>query len=855
MSLWPRVRAARTLTAEWLWLALLLGALVAAASLGQWLQRLDRVAYDAAMTAWQRPAPKGIVVVAIDQDSLDAIGRWPWSRALHAALIDRLAQARPAAMLLDVILAETDAADPASDAALAAALARAGNVALPVYAQMQPGGGARLLAPHPALAQAAAALGHIHLELDGDGVARRVYLDEIGSQIRLPHLALATLALADRHGAVGRARAPASAAPTASGTPQTALAAALALGNFEPQLRHQRELAIAFAGAPGHFQRVPYAAVLRGEVPAEQLAGRIVLIGATAPGLGDSYPTPLSGHGVAMPGVEIMANVIDTLQQGIDLREANALALALAAVALTWAMLGALVVLAPRAALWATLAAAGAVALGVLAGVRLAGWWWAPSAALLGIFLAYPLWSWRRLEAASRFLDDELAQHERDAGLGLALMPPEAVLASDVAVRALPARSTWRDVFDRRLGLAHSAAAALRQSREVFAQSLAGLPMAVVVCDASLHVFLANDAARHLLGAGEVPLPQRLAALQAAGHDAPPNRRNNGPSEPSGRTAVTTMATTAAGATAATATPAALAHWRDAIARVLAEGNAVSHPLQDASGRSWLVSIAPYARVGTTTVGAIVTLMDVTELQRLQREERDFLQFLSHDLRAPPHSVLSLVDLALAGQPAEPMPGLLARIARHAERSLALLDALLMQQRADRIDPQEFRHHDLAQMLHEVADQLWPRLQAQGQHLVLTGADQPAWVRGRGELLLRALSNLSINASNYSGRGSRIELSLQRLGEHWLCAVSDNGPGIAAEHLPRLFDRHFRAPPPPSTEAVGGSGLGLAFVKTVALRHAGRIEVNSLVGQGATFTLTLPAFDDEDVDDSDDLPS
>jgi signal transduction histidine kinase len=398
-------------------------------------------------------------------------------------------------------------------------------------------------------------------------------------------------------------------------------------------------------------------------------------------------------------------------------------------------------------------------------------------------------------------------------------MPPEAVLASDVAVRALPARSTWRDVFDRRLGLAHSAASALRQSREVFAQSLAGLPMAVVVCDARLHVFLANDAARHLLGAGEAPLPQRLAALQAAG--------------------------TAANATAAGA------HWRDAIARVLVEGNAVSHPLHDASGRSWLVSIAPYARVGATTVGAIVTLMDVTELQRLQREERDFLQFLSHDLRAPPHAVLSLVDLALAGQPAEPMPGLLARIARHAERSLALLDALLMQQRADRIDPQEFRHHDLAQLLHEVADQLWPRLQAQGQQLVLTGVDQPAWVRGRGELLLRALSNLSINASNYSGRGSRIELSLRRVGEHWLCAVSDNGPGIATEHLPRLFERHFRAPPPPGVDAIGGSGLGLAFVKTVALRHAGRIDVRSLNGHGTTFTLSLPACDDDDADGAD----
>ncbi len=791
----PHVTVAGSLAAEWLWLALVLSVLVAAASAGQWLQRLDRVAYDLALHTWRRPPPADIVIVAIDQESLDAIGRWPWSRALHAALLDRLAKAKPAAILLDLILPEPDEADPASDAALAAAMRRAGNVTLPVYADMLRNGNARLLAPHDGLAAAAAALGHIHLELDADGVARRVYLQERGDGFVLPHLAAATLEVARARGmGNGGGAASAASAASAAGASGAATPAPAALGapadalflrkDFRSPLQHDSELLIPFGGPTGHVRRVSYAAVLRGEVDAQELAGRVLLIGATAPGLGDSYPTPLSGGGLPMPGVEINANVIDALQHKTLLRELGPVASAFCSVSLLWLLLVSLAVLSPRAALLATLLTSAGGVLAALALLGLGGLWFAPSAAVFGLFLAYPLWSWRRLEAAARFLDAELAQHDHDAGLAQALLPVGAVAASP----ALEGRGHWQDVFARRIGQAHGAAAVLRQTRTVFAQSLAGLPMAVVVCDRQHQVFLANEAARGLLVPGDggrldavpadrplplpTPLPNLLAELQRAGQ---PVDRGTAPSAP--------------------------AHWRRLLDQTLDDGAAATVPLADGSGRAWLVSIAAYARVDGHAVGAIVSLTEVTELQRLQREERDVVHFLSHDLRSPQNAVLSLVDLARARSPAEPMAGLLLRIGQHAERSLALIDAILMQQRADRLDPNAFAPVDLAQCVHEVADQLWPVTQARKQQLSVIGADASAWVRGNGELLRRAIANLAVNASNYSGQGAQLELALRQDGKHWLCSMRDNGPGVPAQYLPLLFGRHFRVPPEPGATA------------------------------------------------------
>jgi CHASE2 domain-containing sensor protein len=129
-------------------LGLALLALVLAA--GNWLWRTDRLVYDFGLALWSRPVPDDVVIVAIDEASIDAIGRWPWKRSVHATLLERLAAAQPRAIGLDIVFSEEDP-DPQQDRVLADALRKAAPVVMPVTGLPVPGEGIRVLEPVPLL--------------------------------------------------------------------------------------------------------------------------------------------------------------------------------------------------------------------------------------------------------------------------------------------------------------------------------------------------------------------------------------------------------------------------------------------------------------------------------------------------------------------------------------------------------------------------------------------------------------------------------------------------------------------------------------------------------------------------------
>ena len=136
--------------------ALLMLALVAVHQ--QWTWRFDQVLFDAHLALWARPPSPDIVIVAIDEESVTAIGRWPWSRRVHAAIVEQLTQAGARAIALDLIFAEPDRADPGADAALAAALARSARTVLPLVPEERHLGGPLVeTRPIPELAAAAPA--------------------------------------------------------------------------------------------------------------------------------------------------------------------------------------------------------------------------------------------------------------------------------------------------------------------------------------------------------------------------------------------------------------------------------------------------------------------------------------------------------------------------------------------------------------------------------------------------------------------------------------------------------------------------------------------------------------------------
>ncbi len=385
---------------DWLVVAAVLVAATAVVARERWLWRFDLVLYDTALALWARPAPDDVVIVAIDDLSIAEIGRWPWRRAVHATLLERLGAAGARAVALDLILTEPDLRDPASDAALAEALRRSGRTVLPVVLEAGPRGMLSETLPVPAFAAHAAALGHISIALDGDGVARSVYLEEGLGRARWPHLSGALLQVAD----------PAR--------------AAVLRGERNPSSAERpgvwirdRWMHIAFAGPPGHFRQLSYVDVLRGDVRPDALRDKLVLVGMTATGAGDAYPTPRAAEGRPMPGVEIVAHVLDALISGIGITTLQGWA--------HWTLSALAVAVLLVAFLWLTplqsLAAAGLALVFTVATAALAARylhvWVAPSAALAGMVLCYPLWSWRRLEATQRYLNEELARLRAEPGV------------------------------------------------------------------------------------------------------------------------------------------------------------------------------------------------------------------------------------------------------------------------------------------------------------------------------------------------------------------------------------------------------------------------------------------------------
>ncbi|HEY0546969.1 MAG TPA: CHASE2 domain-containing protein [Pyrinomonadaceae bacterium] len=275
----------------------------------------------------ETPPPADIVVVAIDDASLQQIGNWPWPRSVMASVLDRLTDANPRAVGLDVIYAESSEAT--GDKLLAEAIRRNGRVVLPaqlIEAEGSPANGVSTwLRPLPEIRDAAASVGHAHADPDVDGVLRTVQLSKADAKgERLWAFGLETLRVAEG-------------IPSGEVLEQKD---ALRLGQYEIAIHDEaeksslagvsiirpNEMFINYLGPPQTFPYYSIADVLNGNVPSQTFTNKIVLIGAVAQTMGDTRITPFISYGgagasgIGMPGVEVHANVIETIRRRAWLR-------------------------------------------------------------------------------------------------------------------------------------------------------------------------------------------------------------------------------------------------------------------------------------------------------------------------------------------------------------------------------------------------------------------------------------------------------------------------------------------------------------------------------------------------------
>jgi two-component system phosphate regulon sensor histidine kinase PhoR len=243
---------------------------------------------------------------------------------------------------------------------------------------------------------------------------------------------------------------------------------------------------------------------------------------------------------------------------------------------------------------------------------------------------------------------------------------------------------------------------------------------------------------------------------------------------------------------------------------------------------------------------ALVTLEDLTERRRLERLRVDFVANASHELRTPLASILGFVE-TLRG-PACNDPAATAKflgiMEEQARRMARLVDDLLS---LSRIEMQQHLQPTGTAILQDVArqimDGLRPRAMEAAVTLALDAPPEPLAVRGDRDELLRVFENLVENAIRYGASGGRVQIIMGRRGaDKAFASVRDHGPGIAAEHVPRLTERFYRTDAAASRNS-GGTGLGLAIVKHIMLRHRGRLEIESTPGEGSTFTIELSRVD------------
>ncbi len=258
--------------------------------------------------------------------------------------------------------------------------------------------------------------------------------------------------------------------------------------------------------------------------------------------------------------------------------------------------------------------------------------------------------------------------------------------------------------------------------------------------------------------------------------------------------------------------------------------------------RVFLVNAARLHVRDGASAGVVVVFHDITRLKQLENLRKEFVANVSHELRTPLSIIKGYVETLLDPQPpdAEMSQQFLRTIQRHSQRLEALIGDLLTvssmesQQARLQLEPVSLR------VAAETAAEELAR-QAREKNMTISVEIPSEFPRPRADAqrLHQVFFNLLENAVKYVPAGGRVAISAKLTDSEIEVCVADNGPGIGAEHLPRVFERFYRVDKARSRD-LGGTGLGLSIVKHIVQAHSGRVWAESEAGKGSAFYFTLP---------------
>ncbi len=274
---------------------------------------------------------------------------------------------------------------------------------------------------------------------------------------------------------------------------------------------------------------------------------------------------------------------------------------------------------------------------------------------------------------------------------------------------------------------------------------------------------------------------------------------------------------------------------REIVTAVL-EGEAVQDRQLDLDGSTLLVNARPLENEG-----AVLVLHDLTELRRLETVRRDFVANVSHELKTPLTSISGYAETLLTDSP-DAVTGreFLGIILSNAHRMQRLVDDLLDLSRIEsgRWQP-GVEPVDVVGAAREVWATLAERAAVRGTTFEVKVDAGAATIEADPDGLRQVLTNLVDNSLRYVGAGGIVTVAARELDGGVELSVRDNGVGITSDHLPRIFERFYRADPSRSREE-GGTGLGLSIVKHLLEAHGGRVSAESELGVGTVIRCWFP---------------
>ena len=855
--------------------------IAALASVFNWFSSIDTAYYDFILKKNLLDYPDDVIIVAIDEASIERLGAWPWDRKHHAQLLSRIEKAD--AIIFDLIFAEPqknslaeDEETVTSDQQFANALRLSENVILPVFIEeLRSRGELREVMPIPLYSNAIAGLGHAHVDYSHNGVARGLYLREGLGRPYWPHL---SLALTDMLGE----------------TPENLSGKRSRISEAASPFVIYRDYynLLRFIGPSRTIYRVSYIDVLDGLVAPEQWQGKRVFIGATAKGLGDEVPTPLG----ALPGVEFNVNAYQSLRLNAYISEVNLFLHAAISAAIVAGLAFLFSRLTPTRFLVMTFTAILGLSGLTVVNLLWLDFWFSPIASILAVLIFYPLWSWRRIEIALRFLQKELSVLRKDSpittfdlqtlkeslkkltDIGVindwsldeqAIDPNNAwpkvsyfnggvmtdfyhqelpfrlkidggdkdnqcmsilsALLSDLNIKdALPADSY--ELVEKTVEEIYSIKDVAKKAQLRMNKSMAELQDAVMVADAAGKIIFTNENFRSLffgsfVGRSVIDLQDSISAYA----------------------------------------------WLGILRSLMQDQERVYQEIKTTGKRCLLCQAAIIADQQVANDTLVFVFTDVTQLRDLERGKNEALAFLSHDMRSPIVSLISLIESYRINNTDinDTKLEFMEQVEYFARKNLKYSEDFLQLSRAENISRDVFQLVDM----HGVIDGAYAQVFGFSSHknvdIIIDRTDEDCWVSGDVHLLERAVTNILYNAVQHTPTGNKVTIRLYAQ-QGIQVVVSDTGAGIPSDLIPHLFEPYFRArkkqqdqsernrsqvdvlqddlsqaaPFDTSVATYGAKsyGLGLSFVHTVVERHGGSIHVESVLGKNTSFLLKFPAI-------------